>query len=75
MAASSMWRSMPSNRAFTVTTTYDTVNITWAITIVMKPVLKFSVRNMASSEAPSTTSGEESGMKTKKSIVVRPRKR
>ena len=51
------------------------MNITWAITIVMNPVLMFSVRNIASSAAPSTTSGDESGRNTKKSTVVRPRKR
>ncbi len=51
------------------------MNITWAITIVTKPVLMFSVRNMPSSAAPRTTSGEDSGMKTKKSTVERPRKR
>ena len=51
------------------------MNITCAITIVTKPVLTLSVRNIASSAAPSTTSGEDSGMKTKKSTVLRPRKR
>ncbi len=69
-----MWRSMPSSRAFTVTTTNDTVNITWAITIVANPVLTAIVRNSASSAAPITTSGVESGRKTKKSTSERPRK-
>src|SRR5436190_176803 len=36
IAASSMWRSIPSRRAFTVTTTYDTLNMMCAITIVTK---------------------------------------
>ena len=40
-----------------------------------KPVLKLMVRNIASSAAPSTTSGEDSGMNTKKSTVSAPRKR
>ena len=68
-----MWRSMPSSRAFTVTTTYETVNITCAITIVAKPVLTAIVRNSASSAAPITTSGVDSGRNTKKSTVERPR--
>ena len=51
------------------------MNITCAITTVTKPVLMFRVRNIASSAAPSTTSGEDSGMNTKKSTDDRPRKR
>jgi hypothetical protein len=50
------------------------VNITCAITIVTNPVLTAAVRNSASSAAPSTTSGVESGRKMKKSTAVRPRK-
>ena len=65
---------MPSNRAFTVTTTKEIVNITCAITIVAKPVAIDQLRNSASSEAPSTTSGVASGRKTKKSAMLRPRK-
>ena len=53
------------HRAFTVTTTYETVNITCAMTIVAKPVLTDIVRNSASSAAPITTSGVDSGRKTK----------
>ena len=38
-----------------------------------KPVLTAAVRNSASSAAPITTSGVESGRKTKKSTADRPR--
>ena len=49
------------------------MNITCAITIVAKPVLTAIVRNSASSAAPITTSGVDSGRNTKKSTVERPR--
>ena len=49
------------------------MNITWAITIVTKPVLIDQLRNSASIEAPSTTSGVASGRNTKKSTSERPR--
>ena len=48
--------------------------MTWAITIVTKPVLTAAVRNSASSAAPSTTSGVASGRKTSRSTKPRPRK-
>jgi hypothetical protein len=47
--------------------------MTWAITIVMKPVLNAAVRNSASNAAPSTTSGVASGRKTSMSTTPRPR--
>ena len=49
------------------------MNITCAMTIVAKPVSTANVRNSASSEAPSTTSGVASGRKTNRSATLRPR--
>src|SRR5205085_3553749 len=37
IAASSRWRSKPTSRAFTVTTTYEMLNITCAMKIVTNP--------------------------------------
>ena len=63
------------SRAFTVTTTKLTMNITCAMKIVMKParaavVLRKSVR----SDAPSTISGVDIGRKTSRFVEPRPRK-
>jgi hypothetical protein len=51
------------------------VNIAWAMTTVAKPVVDPAWRNRPRSAAPSTTSGVASGRNTKKSTVLRPRKR
>ena len=55
-AASSSDRSNPMSLDLTVTTTNEMLNITWATTIVMKPVFTPSDRN-SDSTAVSATSG------------------
>ena len=74
IAASSRWRSKPTRRAFTVTTTKLIMNMMCAITIVTKPVATWRLRNSASSEAPSTISGVAIGRKTSMFVAPRPRK-
>src|SRR5919112_2741980 len=74
-ACSNRWSS-PMSRALTVTTTNDRQNITWAMTIVMNPstLSRPSDTNIASSEAPMTTSGVAIGRKITRFAVLRPRK-
>src|SRR6476659_5716720 len=66
---------MPTRRAFTVTTTNDRQNITWAMTIVTNPRTpsKPNATNMASSDEPMTTSGVAIGKKMTRLDVARPR--
>jgi hypothetical protein len=49
------------------------LNITWAITMVVKPVLMPTDRNRDRSDAPRTISGVPSGRKMKKLSGPRPR--
>ena len=58
-----------------MTTTNEMQNITWAMTMVPKPRLTPRLRNRASSEAPSTTSGVAIGRKMVRFVAVRPRNR
>ena len=74
IAASSRWRSKPTRRAFTVTTTNEMQNITCAMKIVQKPVATPRLRNSASSDAPSTISGVDIGRKMSRFVAPRPRK-
>jgi len=72
-AASSSDLSNPISLDLTVITTNDRLNITCAIRIVVKPSAGVpQLRNWDSSAAPSTTSGEASGMKMKKLTGERP---
>ena len=77
MAASSRCRSNPIRRAFTVTTTKLTMNITCAMKIVQKPSWKtpLVLRNSVRRDAPSTISGVAIGRKTRTFVVERPTKR
>ena len=77
MAASSRCRSNPIRRAFTVTTTKLTMNITCAMKIVQKPSWKtpLVLRNNVRRDAPSTISGAAIGRKTRTFVVERPTKR
>ena len=76
IAASSRWRSKPIRRAFTVTTTKLTMNITCAMKIVTNPSWKTEVvlRNNVSSEAPRTISGVDIGRNTSTLVAPRPTK-
>lgn len=74
MAASSSRRSMPASRAFTVTTTNDTQNITCAMTMVQKPCGTPAATKRASSEVPITSSGVAIGRKISPLIPARPLK-
>jgi hypothetical protein len=75
IAASSRCRSNPIRRAFTVTTAKLMQNMTCAIRIVEKPIgTKLMFRKSVSSDAPRTISGVDSGRKTSKFVVPRPRK-
>ena len=67
---------MPASLAFTVTTTNDRQNSTWAITIVVKPSAPSipTETNIASSEDPMTTSGVAIGRKISRFEAALPRK-
>ena len=75
MAASSSVQSKPRTRAFTVSATKLTSNMTWAMMIVPKPVFQPQARKSVSSEEPSTTSGAVSGMTRNRLTPSLPRKR
>ena len=77
IAASSRWRSNPIRRAFTVTTTKLTMNITCAMKIVTNPSWKIAVvfRKSVRSDAPSTISGVAIGRKMSTFVAPRPTKR
>ena len=74
-AASSRRQSKPRMRAFTVVATYDTQNMTCAITMVTKPRLTSADTNKVSSEKPSTISGIVSGSTSSVLTKPLPRKR
>ncbi len=72
IAACSSLGSRDAMRAFTVTTTKDTQNMMWAITVVKNPGLILKDKNIASSDAPKTISGVAIGKKIKRLVVERP---
>ncbi|CAB4598641.1 unannotated protein [freshwater metagenome] len=72
IAACSRRGSNDAIRAFTVTTTNEIQNITCAITTVQNPGLIRRFKNMASKDAPSTTSGVAIGRKIKRLVVFLP---
>ncbi|MFC7482491.1 hypothetical protein ACFQX7_24165 [Luedemannella flava] len=63
---------MPASRAFTVTTTNDTQNITCAMSTVTKPSGMPAETNRASSDEPMTTSGVAIGRKISRLVDARP---
>src|SRR5688500_7477877 len=75
LAASSRDGSKPDVRAFTVTTTYEIENSTWAMTMVRKPRDMLTVTKRASKDTPNTTPGVAMGRKTNRFRADRPRKR
>ena len=75
MAASSSARSNPANRAFIVTTTNETQNMTCAMKIVQNPVATPRLRNSVSRDAPSTISGVDIGRKISRFVLDLPRNR
>ena len=72
IAACSNRGSKDAMRAFTVTTTKEMQNMMCAITVVKNPGLILKDRNIASSDAPITTSGVAIGKKIKRLVVERP---
>ena len=72
MAACSRRGSSDAILALTVTTTKEIQNITCEMTMVQKLGLTRRFKNIASNEAPSTTSGVAIGRKIRRLVEVRP---
>src|SRR5919106_5234419 len=71
MAASSRWRSKPTTRARTVTTTKLMLNMTCATKIVQKPRATPRLRNSVRSDAPRTISGVIVAMALASTAILR----